>query len=134
MKLQDLLRHVADNAENGRPYGHGLRYSAEYHGTGEIYEQGLLNFLAPHWYELKPKTRMLNGFEVPAPEDDSIGLGQIYYCPSVTGYDKFIDCVWSNDESDFIALARGIVFLTERDAVAAANAMLGIGPRTQEKQ
>jgi len=134
MKLEQLLRHVADNVENGRPYGHGLRYSAKSHGSGEVEEQGLLNFLAPHWYELKPKTGMLNGFEVPAPEDDSIGIGQIYYCPYVTGYDKFNDYVWTNYESDFIALERGLVFLKKEDAIATANAMLGIDPKTQEKQ
>ncbi len=125
---------MADNVEAGRSYGHGLRYSTEYHGTGEVEEQGLLNFLAPHWYELKPKTRIINGFEVPAPETKELSHGEGYYIPSLANGGKFIASAWSCDSADTRALKRGLVFLRKEDAIATTNAMLGIDPKTEEQQ
>ncbi len=76
-----------------------------------------------------PKTRIINGFEVPAPETEGLRQG-VMYCISVpTNKGFYCECEWVGDlEFDFLLLERGLVFLTKEDAIANAKAMLGIDP------
>lgn len=75
-----------------------------------------------------PKTRIINGFEVPAPETESLKVGDWYFCPKIL-CDEFCEGErWGGSSYDLRALNRGLVFLNKKDAIANAKAMLGIDP------
>ena len=82
-----------------------------------------------------PKTRVINGFEVPAPETEELRQG-VMYCISVpTNKGFYCECEWVGDlEFDFLLLERGLVFLTKEDAIANAKAMLGIDPYKEAEE
>lgn len=74
------------------------------------------------------KTRIVNGFEVPAPETEKPGIGSRYFVVNYV-FKKFFDVYrWGNIEFDNLMLECGLVFLSEEDAIANAKAMLGINP------
>ena len=79
---------------------------------------------------MKPKTRIINGFEVPAPvtDPDSMKVGDKYYCADGSESSWFFWSSWAGDETDKMWLERGLVFLRKEDAIANAKAMLGINP------
>jgi len=76
-----------------------------------------------------PKTRVINGFDVPAPETEEPEFGTEYYLASTLN-ECF--CVkyntWDGERFEVRSLERGLVFLNEEDAIANAKAMLGIDP------
>jgi hypothetical protein len=74
------------------------------------------------------KTRIINGFEVPAPEAKEPGYGATYFTPSLAYITMAVDHKWNNDDFDARVLKRGIVFLSAEDAIANAKAMMGIDP------
>lgn len=82
-----------------------------------------------------PKTRIINGFEVPAPETQKLKSGSRYWAASVTNVDFCIKHIWDDDDGafDIRLLDRGLVFLTDEDAVANTKAMLGIDPYKEER-
>lgn len=76
-----------------------------------------------------PKTHMVNGFEVPAPETKALNDHVAYYIPSVFSEEYCVGITWGDYElSDKRALSRDLVFLNKEDAIANAKAMLGIDP------
>jgi hypothetical protein len=75
-----------------------------------------------------PKTRVINGFEVPAPETTKPAYGTKYFSSSLGYVDMAVDHKWNNDDFDTRVLKRGLVFLNKEDAIANAKAMLGINP------
>lgn len=75
-----------------------------------------------------PKTRIINGFEVPAPETTKPERNAIYFATDVNHADMAGCREWDNDAFDTRMLERGLVFLTKEDAIANAKAMLGINP------
>lgn len=77
---------------------------------------------------MKPKTRIVNGFEVPSPVKTPPKSFDYYYIPSVQSDVFYCPYVWSGDIFDKKCLERGLVFLTKEDAAATAKAMLGIDP------
>lgn len=81
-----------------------------------------------------PKTRIINGFEVPAPETIAPKIGDVYYIPRICS-DYFVENrIWAECSFDLCALKRGLVFLTKEDAIANSKAMLGIDPYPKKKQ
>jgi hypothetical protein len=79
--------------------------------------------------------RIINGFEVPAPESVELEDGAAYYIPSVSnkefyGYSEWIDPL----KFDLRSLKRGLVFLNKEDAIANAKAMLGINPYEESEE
>lgn len=75
-----------------------------------------------------PKTHIINGFEVPAPETIKPDNGIEIYLPSpIAEYLYRID-FWDSHYTDKIRLERGLVFLNKEDAIANAKALLGINP------
>jgi hypothetical protein len=80
------------------------------------------------------KLRIINGFEVPAPETTEPDYGTAYFTPSLAYITMAVYQEWRNDDFDTRALKRGIVFLNEEDAIANAKAMLGINPRDEESE
>lgn len=76
-----------------------------------------------------PETRIINGFEVPAPETEAPEDGDRYYAADI-GSRRFYEVyTWEGDNIDFRVLKRGLVFLRKVDAIATAKAMLGIDPQ-----
>lgn len=101
---------------------------------GEIHcftKQGVFNINNRQGYTdlfMKPKTRIINGFEVPAPVAARPEKFDYYYAPSLQDDSFYFSYVWTEDSVDKKCLARGLVFLTKEDAIANAKAMLGIDP------
>lgn len=78
-----------------------------------------------------PKTRIINGFEVPAPEVE-VPERDYYLASTIDKYfHRFLS--WCDDEMDKLWLKRGLVFLNKEDAIANAKAMLGIDPYKEIK-
>lgn len=75
------------------------------------------------------ETRIINGFEVPAPETKKPALDTKYHTPLLTSNCFCCWASWEDDCFDNRALQRGLVFLSEEGAIATAKAMLGIDPR-----
>lgn len=79
-----------------------------------------------------PETKMINGFEVPAPETEELEYDTLYYLAS-TEAKNFRTCAyWDDHDMDKLWLGRGLVFLNKEDAIAATKAMLGIDPNLGE--
>lgn len=81
-----------------------------------------------------PKTRIINGFEVPAPETAKPDYGTRYFSSSLSYMDMAVFHEWNDDDFDTRMLKRGIVFLSAEDAIANAKAMLGIDPYEDGKE
>lgn len=76
-----------------------------------------------------PKTRIINGFEVPAPETESPDVYSVFYTPTLSTDAYYGKYEWHNTRQEIeYALKRGLVYLNKEDAVANAKAMLGIDP------
>lgn len=91
-----------------------------------------LNFDCSMDVFMKPKTRIINGFEVPAPETKAPDCGVKYYVPHLDEDDFYGSYVWHSDDVDNRILSRNILFLTKEEAIANAKAMLGIDPYGDE--
>jgi hypothetical protein len=123
MKLEDLLRHIADNIENGKEWF--VELECKNLGNRPTWDD-----VVDHhdWFKLAPRTHMVNGFEVPAPDTvkpqkyTAIFNGD----PSMKGW--CIETAWHGTEIDLRMLERGNVFLTREAAIANAKAEKGINP------
>jgi len=123
MKLQDLLRHIADNVENGKDQLDGLISP-----TLANYRDVFTNSDA---FSLAPRTHVVNGFSVPAPEVEALALNDVYFIGEPAIVDWHTKTTWYKDNSDKRFLERGLVHLTKEAAIANAKAMLGIDPYSE---
>lgn len=73
-----------------------------------------------------PKTRIINGFEVPVPETKEPEFGTKYYLASTLNECFCAKYTWDGEGFEVRSLGRGLVFLNKEDAIANAKAMLGI--------
>lgn len=74
-------------------------------------------------------TRIINGFEVPAPEENAHEKGSVYYIPVLTNKLLYERIKWDvNSTVDSRLLERGLIFLKKEDAITNAKAMMGIDP------
>lgn len=73
---------------------------------------------------LAPRTIIVNGVEVPAPEKDALKHGQKYCIPAFGTELMHAEYEWCGDSADFEYLKNGLVYLTAEDAIARAKAML----------
>lgn len=122
MKLQDLLRYIADNVDNGKDWCDGLVSDKPWPMRDDV----MTNYRK---YELKPRTHVVNGFTVPAPESEAPEDGDQYYYASPAYENWHDDHTWENDKFDNRLLVRGGVFLTPEAAIANAKAMRSIDPK-----
>jgi hypothetical protein len=124
MKLQDLLRHIADNVENGESWTKGLAIPEKLTTVQEVW----CNHFS---IELKPRTHVVNGFTVPAPETvKPPKYTPIFYGdPSMKGW--HIETTWHGTEIDLRMLERGNVFLTREAAIANEKARYNINPYSE---
>lgn len=84
-------------------------------------------------YRVKPKTILVNGFEVPEPMREEPNQGEGYYYASISVGALYGFAAWTKHEADLIRLTRGICHTTKEAAIAHAKAMLGINPNTDEQ-
>jgi len=119
MNQVELLRHVADNIEAGRPAGHGL-YCDGY--PSQLTQVDDFSFYDAELYSLAPKTVIINGIEVER-GIDAIEDGSVCYVVNVSSKNFATKTVW-NYSCDSTWLERGLVFLGEEKAIAMAKAML----------
>lgn len=84
--------------------------------------------------QAKP-TRIINGFEVPAPETGELNERVAYYTPVFNNNCFYREEKWAaGSVFDLRLLKRGLVFLTKEDAIATAKAMLGIDPYEEAEE
>lgn len=81
-----------------------------------------------------PKTRIINGFEVPAPETKEPECGVQFYMAAPNFILFHSSYTWDFHELNKIWLNRGLLFLDKEDAIANAKAMLGIDPYEEGKE
>lgn len=115
MNQVEILRHVADNLEAGRDAGHGLvlwNQPCLAKSAGEIF------FSQHHEYSLAPRTRIINGVEVPAPMDKEPEIGEIYWFEHIGREEMADDFRWIGDDIDKRLFSIGI---HETAEAAAAN-------------
>lgn len=115
MNTVELLRYVADNLEAGRPIGHGLLYKGK--KSSAISAEGIA-FCSPELYSLAPRTRVINGIEVPAPMDKEPEIGEIYWFEHIGREEMADDFRWIGDDIDKRLFSIGI---HETAEAAAAN-------------
>lgn len=74
-------------------------------------------------FRLAPRTILVNGVEVPAPEKEAPADGAEYFVPylDIGAYEELY---WKQDELDARLLNRGLVYLDKASAIARAKAML----------
>lgn len=121
-----VLRHVADNLDAGRPEGHGLQFEAP--GTFKDAVNPIWGAASGKQYRLKPRTRMLNGFEVPAPMDVIPEKGMEYWSPCVVASSGVTGAEFTGHEMDYCIFHRGFMFATKEDAIANFKAICGEDP------
>lgn len=98
----------------------GFTKTGEYFPTGEASGFDLF---------MKPKTHNINGFEVPAPIDRELVVGECVYIASPTYPDFYHEAkvsksnLWSQ-----LMQERGLAYSSKEGAIANAKAMLGINP------
>lgn len=81
---------------------------------------------SPGDYEIKYPKKMIivNGIEVPAPEEKKPENRSEYFIPGWQNEINFNIWYWDNDELDNDRFEKGIVYLNKQDAIARAKAML----------
>jgi hypothetical protein len=94
-----------------------------------IQELWVQMFQNPVWrdeieYRRKPRTIIINGYEVPEPVREPLQDWQEYYMPSIT-FEAGADCyTWRGDKYDNNWLEKGIIHLTKEAAETHAKALL----------
>lgn len=75
-------------------------------------------------FRLKPRTILVNGVEVPAPEKEAPADGAEYFVPQFLDIDAYEALYWKQDELDARLLERGLVYLDKESAMERAKAMI----------
>ena len=79
-------------------------------------------------YRIKPHTIKVNGFDVPKPESEAPLYRTKYFIPVTNSYEFCKVVTWDGSDYDNLLLDRGLVHLSDDNAIAHAKAMLGINP------
>lgn len=96
----------------------------EYHGNVSMKYVDNPDFAGACEYRIAPRTIMVNGMEVPAPENEAPSKGAIYYIPDISDESLVYDFSWGGCEMDTRLLGRGLIYLDKESAIARAKAML----------
>lgn len=81
-------------------------------------------------YRIKPKTIMVNGFEVSEPMSEAPEVGSVCFVASINNPAFFYSIYWETISCNKTALSRGLIHSTKSAAIAHAKAMLGIDPNS----
>ena len=130
MKLQDLLRHVADNVEAGRLTGYGLLFNGREPRSASS-ESCCLAFSMPACYSIAPATHIVNGFEVPVAMSEVLPAGSQYFLLELSNHTMYSEWAFgAGSKADHFWVKRGLCFHTAEATQQNAKAILGIDPST----
>jgi hypothetical protein len=127
MTKVELLKHILANVEAGRGCFNGLTY----HGSADVYDvytspiEAVLRLCSN--FSTAPRTRVINGYTVPAPMKDKPKHGEIYYLESSSCLTWYHTDVWANYQIDKHRFAIGI-HATAEAAAANCQARHGVDP------
>ena len=91
-------------------------------------QDGWLGFRKDCEYRIAHKAFKVNGFTVPTPESNEPDANTVYYVPDIIATNMVRKDVWGRTHDDLSALTRGLLHLSERNAILHAKALLGINP------
>lgn len=128
MEVWELLRHVADNCESDRQAGYGLFFLGK--PASAVSPRGI-QWESSEAYTLAPRTRVINGWEVPAPMDKQPNKSDIYHCEDASGVEYCHSALWTNSKADLQRFSIGI-HATAEAAAANCKARYGIDPEWGE--
>jgi hypothetical protein len=84
-------------------------------------------------YRTKPKTILVNGFEVPEPMRVAPESGRRHYhIPAIDDELFYLSFAWRGTTGEEMWLSRGLCHSTKEAAIAHAKAMLGVDPKDGE--
>jgi hypothetical protein len=120
---KNMLAYAQDAMETDKPWERWEYLATECNQKWQQCE------MHPSWitrneYRRKPRTININGFEVPEPVREPLGIDVHYYIPYLGGPSLAVDTVWWNDDCDTNRLKSGIVHLTKEAAMIHAKALL----------
>lgn len=127
MKPEHILRHMADNVENGRDAFDRLIYCGKKPGNFRAWYAGDILKHSEH-FTIAPKTHMVNGFEVPAPMTEKPEDGDVVFISSVSSRTWVIARKWSDDEYVIGMFNRGMCHSEYNSAIYNAQAMAKVNP------
>jgi len=115
-----MLEYAKDAQETDKPWERWEYFRKE------VWHQHRDN---PSWfvdvkYRRKPKTILINGFEVPEPVREPLKYGTSYYQVSFARRPELSGCEWTNHAIDHHRLGLGLIHLTLEAAEAHAKALL----------
>lgn len=126
MTKSELLRHMLANVESGRACFHGLLYKNE--TTTRVLDFAELLDLADG-FSIAPRTRVINGFTVPAPMEKEPEKGTPYFCENPASTSWVHGAYrWDGDATDKQRFMIGI-HTTSESAAANCKARYGIDPK-----
>lgn len=96
----------------------------QYHGQCYLAQAFESDFGGACEYRLAPRTILVNGVEVPAPESVAPASMTQVFAPSTFSIGLYSSWCWHNDRVDDVYLERGLIYLNKEDAIARAKAML----------
>lgn len=123
MKLEELLRHVADNVENGRNAGHGL---IMYNEPSVADHPTQITWVRSEAYSLAPRMVRINGMEVKAGMSKAPKDGEEIYVCDINNIIKADDTTMfsTGNERHLRWLEQGLIHRNYEDFKAMTEAML----------
>lgn len=127
MKMRDLtkaeiLRHIADNLENGRDMWDGLIYwNGEQAGVGRSIDYVMVNCAVC----LQPRTFTINDIELPAPMSEEPECDRIYFHLDPAWEGGYNYKYWEDSKADYSRLENGI-WENEDDIKKVGEAIRGL--------
>jgi hypothetical protein len=85
----------------------------------------------PANFRRKPRTRVVNGFTVPAPIQEMPTNMSPYFLALPDINEWFGKYDWDDSDADRLWFSRGLLFSTKEAAIANAKAMCGINPESE---
>jgi len=106
------------------------KHGVECFGSSKWFDANIPSWAANSIYRAKPAPRptiICNGVEVPEPVRETLPIGVQIFIASPLTDPWFQRSTWTGDYMDKRLLARGLIHLTEADAVSHAKAMAKAG-------
>ncbi len=120
-----MLQYAQDAAETDRPWERWEQ---------QVSESGWAPLVThPQWsrydeYRRKPRTHIVNGFEVPEPMREAPVIGANVWLSDPVSEDFVAQLSWCANSWRRRHLSRGLVHATKEAAIANAKAMCGVRP------
>ena len=86
------------------------------------------SFIDSFEYRVKSRTRMINGFTVPAPITITPALKDKYYIIATSFSNGVLESTWDDTELDYLRLNRNMCFLNRESAEQNAKAICNFDP------